>query len=423
VHADEELVPIIAVASSIESLHRMTREERELHGVMVNGSDHLTAYNLYAEAVNQYGSMGSVYGLPRHVFEDGLEEWAEQRGVLIKAIEDTALGVASVYRSLDLELPLRLPHATREIHRRFRELIARIMPFDLVIDEHTADGQEARVSRSSVAGSWGGVAGTLRYFADRMGIPRAAIEGTTIPYDLIRDNAQWGAPTVALAPRRKGQHLVTRRRLSYFGFELETVVEALESLIPAELREMARDTLTDALMAGETLHPDQGRIRRALEELGELWRRSAGSLAHIAGASLRQRIRDQLDRVNSWEEFLETKVSLNPTELVHEHVREALQQLPSMIRIRGDAVSLDYAIDDGTGVVRLRLREGMAHQMQERDIPELDRPVRFTVVRGGEEAIRAASLPELKLKLKGLGGRKREFKKQPKQRHQGRKRR
>ena len=115
--------------------------------------------------------------------------------------------------------------------------------------------------------------------------------------------------------------------------------------------------------------------------------------------------------------------SVDPTDLVHEHVREALQQLPSMIRIRGDAVSLDYAIDDGTGVVRLRLREGMAHQMQERDIPELDRPVRFTVVRGGEEAIRAASLPELKLKLKGLGGRKREFKKQPKQRHQRRKRR
>ena len=423
VHADAELVPIIAVASSIESLHRMTREERELHGAIVNGSDHLTAYNLYAEAVNQFGSMGSVYGLPRHVFEDGLQEWAERRGVLIKAIEDTALGVASVYRSLDLDLPLRLPHASREIHRRFRELVARIMPFDLVIDEHTADGQEARVSRSSVAGSWGGVAGTLRYFADRMGIPRAAIEGTTIPYDLIRENAQWAAPTVALAPRRKGQHLVTRRRLSYFGFELDTVVEELEGTIPVELQSLARETLTDALMAGETMHPDQGRVRRALEELGELWRRSAGSLSHISSGSLRQRLLDQLNDVTSWGGFLETKVSLNPLELVHEHVSEALLQLPSMMRIRGDAVPLDYAIEDGTGVVRLRLREGMAHQMLERDVPELDRPVRFTVVRGGEEAIRAGSLPELKLKLKSLGGRKKEFKKQPKQRHQRRKRR
>ena len=422
VHADAELVPVIAVASSIESLHRMTREERELHGVMVNGSDHLTAYNLYAEAVNQFGTMGSVYGLPRHVFEEGLEEWAEKRGVLIKAIEDTALGVASVYRSLDLDLPLRLPHASRDVHRRFRELVARIMPFDLVIDEHTADGQEARVSRSSVAGSWGGVAGTLRYFADRMGIPRAAIEGTTIPYDLIRENAQWASPTVALTPRRKDQRLVTRRRLSYFGFELDTVVEEIEGKIPEPLEELARDSLTDALMAGETMHPDQGKIRRALEEMGEMWRRSAGSLPQISGGSLRQRIRDQLSGVTSWDGFLETRIALNPADLVHEHVREALDQLPSMIRVRGDAVGLDYAIEDGAGVVRLRLKEGMAHQLQDRDIPELDRPVRFTVVRGGEEAIRAGSLPELKAKLKGLVGKKREFKKHQKQRHQGRRR-
>ena len=60
------------------------------------------------------------------------------------------------------------------------------MPFDLVIDEETADGREARVSRSSVCGSWGAIAGSLRYFADRFGVPRAAIEGTQIPERAIR---------------------------------------------------------------------------------------------------------------------------------------------------------------------------------------------------------------------------------------------
>ena len=72
VQADPELVPIVAVCSNIESLHRMTREERDLHGVVVKGSDHLTAYNLYAEAVNQHGHLGEVYGLPRHLFDEGL---------------------------------------------------------------------------------------------------------------------------------------------------------------------------------------------------------------------------------------------------------------------------------------------------------------------------------------------------------------
>ena len=83
----------------------MTREERDLDGARRHGSDHLTAYNVYAEAVNQHGYLGEVYGLPRHLFDERLEEWAERRGVLVKAIEDAALGLASVYRSLDLPLP------------------------------------------------------------------------------------------------------------------------------------------------------------------------------------------------------------------------------------------------------------------------------------------------------------------------------
>ena len=193
VHADDELIPMVAVCSNIDSLHRMTREERDLHGVLVSGSDHLTAYNLFAEAVNQHGYLGQVYGLPRHLFEDGLAEWAERRGVLVKAIEDTALGVASVYRSLELPLPKQLPYASKEVRRRWADLLARIMPFDLVIDERTVDGHEARVSKTSVAGSWGAVAGTLRFFADRFGTPRAGIEGTTLSYDLVRQYAIPGA--------------------------------------------------------------------------------------------------------------------------------------------------------------------------------------------------------------------------------------
>jgi hypothetical protein len=59
------------------------------------------------------------------------------------------------------------------------------MPFDLVIDEETAEGQK-RVSRRPVCGSWGAVAGTLRDFADRFGVPRASIEGTQLPMSLVR---------------------------------------------------------------------------------------------------------------------------------------------------------------------------------------------------------------------------------------------
>ncbi|TFG45721.1 MAG: DEAD/DEAH box helicase, partial [Gemmatimonadales bacterium] len=227
VRADPELVPLVATAANIDSLHRMTRDERDLHGLVANGSDHLTAANVYAEAVNQHGYLGEVYGLPRHLFEEGLTEWAEKRGVLVKSVEDTALGVAAVYRALEQPLPKTMPYASKELRTRFVELVARVMPFDLVIDEHTVDGTEARISKTSMAGSWGAVAGNLRFFGDRNGIARAGIEGTTVPYDLIRMNARKGEPVVSVSGARKHRHLAVSRRLTYFGFELETVMEEL----------------------------------------------------------------------------------------------------------------------------------------------------------------------------------------------------
>ena len=50
VHAGAEVAPVVAVCSNIDSLHRMCREERDLAGLIVKGSDHLTAYNGIAEA-------------------------------------------------------------------------------------------------------------------------------------------------------------------------------------------------------------------------------------------------------------------------------------------------------------------------------------------------------------------------------------
>nr|MBA2458005.1 DEAD/DEAH box helicase [Gemmatimonadales bacterium] len=400
VHADPELVPLVAVSSNIESLHRMTREERDLHGVVVNGSDHLTAYNLYAEAVNQHGYLGEVYGLPRHLFEDGLADWAERRGVLVKAIEDAALGTASVYRSIELPLPKQLPYASKELRKQWADLVARIMPFDLVIEERTADGQEARVSKSSVAGSWGAVAGNLRFFADRFGVPRAGIEGTTIPYDLVRQYARLGEPRVVLAGNRKQQRLAVERRRIYFGFELETEMEPLEGPIPEALRPAAGDLLAEALLSGEVVHPDAGRLRRTIALLDELWRRSGGTLADISPDAIRRLIRAQLEGMASWDEFQRARFQLDPAALVDQATRERLEALPSMVRIRGDAAPLDYEVHNGEGVARVRLREGQAKRLRTDDLPPLDRPLRFAVQRGRHAPLLADTIPALHAQLK-----------------------
>ena len=386
VHADDALTPVVAVCASIDSLHRMTREERDLHGALVNGSDHLTAYNLYAEAVNQVGNLGEVYGLPRHTFnEEELAEWAERRGVLVKAIEDTALGMASVYRAIEQPLPKTLPWAGKAIRNAWIELLARIMPLDLVIDEQTADGQEARISRSSVAGSWGAVAGSLRFFADRFGRPRAGIEGTTIPYDVIRDHATWGKPKVVVAGPRKHMRLVTQRRLDYHGFHLEHVEEEIGGEVPAELRVPAREALADALLAGDTPHPDQGRIRRAAADLDELWRRSGGALTGISRDAVRVSLVEQLEPVTSWDGFLRRRVVLEPDALVAAGVRSALEALPTAVRLHGDAAPLTYEVQGGEGVVRIHLREGQARRLRPNELPAFDRPLRYAIARTRQE--------------------------------------
>src|SRR5256712_4969165 len=311
-HAEPPLVPLVAVASNIESLHRMTREERQLGGLIVPGSDHITAYNVYAEAVNKHGYLGEVYGLPRHLFrEDEIERWAEERGVLVKAIEAIPLGPASVYRQLELPLPAKLPYGDRKTLELFADLLAKIMPFDLIIGEQTADGREARVSRSSVCGSWGAIAGSLRYFADRFGVPRASIEGTQIPERAIRRYARRGKPVVAFERQRRREGLMVVRTADYFGFTLDRDVEPLPSPFPPKLAEPARGALVEGLLAGATPHPDQSIVRRALERFGHYWRRSGGRLSQAQPQQVAGQIAAQRTVVHLWGAFLGRRIDVD----------------------------------------------------------------------------------------------------------------
>lgn len=396
VHADDALLPIVAGASGIDSLHRMTREERDLHGALVPGSDHLTAYNLLAEAINQCGRLGEVHGLPRHLFDDdALTAWTERRGVLAKAIEDGALGLASVYRALDIDLPSTLPHAGRDLRAAFIDLVARIQPFTFVLDERTVDGQDARIAKTSVAGSWGGVAGSLRWFADRSGTPRASIEGTTIPYDLVRHYAVHGAPEVVIAGHGRRQGLAIARRLEYAGFALETVHERIEGEIPEPHRERAVAALAEALLNGGVEHPSRSRLTRAVLQLDEYWRRSGGVLPGVDAASRELLVRAQLGDVTSWQAFQETEVSLDVEALVPEVERAHLDALPGGIRVHGDMAPLEYAVEGELPVVRLWLREGQARRLTTAELPSFDRSLRLVVRRGGE-ALEAVTLEQLR---------------------------
>jgi hypothetical protein len=405
VNGDDELVPFLAVMASIESLHRMTRDERDLDGVTVPGSDHLTAYNLYAEAFHTAGRMGEVYGLPRHVFdEQTVDEWAEERGVLVKSIEDAALGMASIYRAIGLELPARMPNAGESTLGKFQDLLAQYMPFSLVIDEETADGQEVRVSKSSVAGSWGAIAGELRYFADKMGIPRASIEGTNIPMALIRRYAVESEPELVFDANSRRAPLVLRRQVTYHGFALEREIEPIDE-VPDDLVAKARRVLAEALARGEARHYVAKTDRVAIEEIRESWRRSGGKTPKLGAPELAAIYERQLteQHVRSFEDFRRARLGIDAEAILPRQERDRWLSLPDVIEIRGREVPIRYDVEEKdstvTAVARLTLPEKIARTLSDAELPPFDRPVRFMVTRGARGAARGDTLDALREEL------------------------
>jgi len=399
VHAPDDLMPFLGVMASIESLHRMTRDERDLSGLIVPGSDHLTAYNVYAEAYERAGYIGEVYGLGRHLFnEQRIQQWAERRGVLVKAVEDAALATASVFRAVNLPLPQTMERATDDVLRRFADLVARIMPFDLVIDEETADGQQARVSRTSVCGSWGAIAGTLRYFADRFGTPRASIEGTQVPAALVRRYAVRSDPEIVYEHGNKRDALVRRTRVTYFGFELDRESEYLDEF-PAGDEQAARRALAVSLAREEARHPAVRRNRDTILQVREWYRRSGGRTPRLGMAELSAMYEDALGGVTSMADYRSTPLRLALDALVPPEVRERLDALPSHAVVRGGDLPIDYDVEERDGVVegvaRLVVPEKMARSLVDDELPVLDRPLRFVVHRGSRGSVRASTLAEL----------------------------
>ncbi|HYW30338.1 MAG TPA: DEAD/DEAH box helicase [Gemmatimonas sp.] len=403
VNGDDELLPLLAVMSGVESLHRMTREGRDLEGLVVRGSDHLTAYNLYAEAFTTAGYVGAVYGLPRHLFDaERLAVWAERRGVLAKALEDAALAMASVYRSVGFPLPTSMPIARDGTLRKFSELIARYMPFDLVIEEQTADGQEARVSKTSVCGSWGAVAGSLRYFADRFGVPRASIEGTQLRIEVIRQYAERHPPELVLDADRKHSPVLLQRRVSYYGFELSRESEPLP-VFAGEHADAARSLLADAAARGELRHTAVRRNQPVVDEIREVYRRLGGVTPRLGQADLAAWYTSQMGDATEWERIRNMPLRLDRRDFVSDEQVELARAKPGAVELRDRTVSIEYDVEqDGDRllpVIRLRLPEKFARSLVQEEIPVFDRLVRFVVPRGQRGSVRADDLFELLEKL------------------------
>jgi hypothetical protein len=282
---------------------------------------------------------------------------------------------------------------------RFTDLLAQVMPFDLVVDEETSWGESARVGKTSVCGSWGAVAGTLRFFADRMGIPRASIEGTQITPMQLRKYAVYGDSTIAYDPHRKQGQLVRTRRVTYGGFELERETEILGDFSP-ENSEQARDVLAEAFATERMRHPAVERNRPMIAEAREVWRRSGGVTPRASQADVAAWYRARVNDVESVQDLKHLQLRMTWDDWITPEQRAQYDDLPHQVSVRDRQVPIEYDVeerDDGTlfGVARLRLPEKLARTLATEELPPFDRPYRFVVVRGQRGSARGRTLDEL----------------------------
>jgi hypothetical protein len=286
------------------------------------------------------------------------------------------------------------------------------MPFDLVINESTATGQSARVSKNSVCGSWGAVAGTLRYFADHNGVPRASIDGTRIPLEQIKEHATRTAPEIVYDAGRPRAPIRLQSKLDYRGFTLECESTALREF-PADLLLEIRQVLARALAQNQTHHPAEARNRFAIEDVRNLYRRSGGATPRLGEEELTAFYLHSLEAaaVDSLKSFQQARLELSSEQFVAPAQAGRLRALPGRRQVAGQHLPVEYDVEetlaaDGTrscrGILRLQLPAALARSLQDGQLPATDRPWRFSVTLSSGKTIESTTLQELQSQLQSL---------------------
>jgi hypothetical protein len=154
---------------------------------------------------------------------------------------------------------------------------------------------------------------------------------------------------------------------------------------------------------GEARHLAVKKNRETVEEIREAYKRSGGETKRLGLPELTALYEEQLTNANSMDDFRAARLLVDRDRFVPYETRERLARLPDQVTIRDRDVDIDYDVEerDGErrGVARLRLPEKIARTLSEGEIPQLDRPVRYVVLRGQRGAVRADTLDDLQERL------------------------
>jgi len=157
-------------------------------------------------------------------------------------------------------------------------------------------------------------------------------------------------------------------------------------------------------MTGRARHRDAKALRRALERMGELYRRAGGELPGGDGSAVRAELGRRLAGIAQLSDFSRADLAIDLDQFVPQARRRQLEALPAWVEIAGERCPVDYEVADGVPTARIRLRERTARQLRERELPDLGRSLGFTVLRGKRPAVRADTIEDLRRELSAAGG-------------------
>ncbi|MBI2473904.1 hypothetical protein HYV70_05130 [Candidatus Uhrbacteria bacterium] len=202
---DRKLFNLITVVASCGQLYQMHRKEwNRFSGVCVRGSDHLTAYNIVVQALNQFGSIrqsregreseytlrGDWYRGPDNKGE--FAEWCDKNGFVGKEIKNVLLSMKSIFRTLQMPLPkpeeFEVVTLDSEAHKSFVGLLAKVQSLEFVRGEQNSFAGTVWATQGGMS-STSQTLGSIRFWKDKRGYLRASMEGTEIPTDLVQKHS------------------------------------------------------------------------------------------------------------------------------------------------------------------------------------------------------------------------------------------
>src|SRR6185437_57072 len=128
-------------------------------------------------------------------------------------------------------------------------------------------------------------------------------------------------------------------------------------------------------------------------------RRSGGKTPRLGQAELAAWYANELRDARNLHEYRAAPMRFDADDFVPRDERVRLSALPGAAEVRDRTVPMHYEVEEtpggAVGVVRLVLPEKVARGLVQEELPELDRPVRFTITRGGRGSVKADSLDEI----------------------------